>query len=128
MDFGLFFVEQTDEFVVLLDGLHRLDEDGLAGGGRAVDDAGNPAFELGFDRDDKALAADGNDVFLGRAVLAKRANGSAQAGFDGAMLGFHGAADAVEFGAGVVGQAAVGFDFAAGFAAAGRDRIAAAAR
>ena len=29
VDLGLLFVEQADEFVVLLDGLERFDEDGL---------------------------------------------------------------------------------------------------
>ncbi len=30
-----------------------------------MDDARDPAFELGFDRDDKAVASDGDEVFLG---------------------------------------------------------------
>ena len=64
VDFGLLFVEQADEFVVLLDGFHRLDEDGLAGRRRPVDNAGDLALELGLDRDDEALAADGDDVLL----------------------------------------------------------------
>ena len=107
MDFGLLFVEEADELVVLLDGFHGFDEDGLAGGGGAVDDAGNLAFELGFDGDDEALAAYGDDVVgvgAGGAFFAEGAGGAAEAGLDGAVLGFHGAADAAEFGAGVVGE------------------------
>ena len=41
------------------------------------------------------------------------ASGAAEAGFDGAVLAFHGAADAAELGAGVVGEGAVGLDLAA---------------
>ena len=113
VNLGLLFVEEADEFVVLLDGFEGFDEDGLAGGRRAVDDAGDLAFELGFDRDDEAVAADGDEVFLGAAAFAQAAQGFAEALFDGAVLAFHRAADAAEFGGGVVVEAAVGFDLAA---------------
>ncbi len=125
VNLGLFFVEETDEFVVLLDGLEGFDEDGLAGGGRAVDDAGDLAFELSFDGDDEAVAADGDEVVLGAAPFAEAAQGLAEALFDGAVLAFHGAANAAEFGGGVVVEAAVGFDLAAqidGEAGRGRGR------
>ena len=113
VDLGLFFVEEADEFVVLLDGFEGFDEDGLAGGRRAVDDAGDVALELGFDGDDEAVAANGDEVVLGAAAFAEAAEGFAEALFDGAVLAFHGAADAAEFGGGVVVEAAVGFDLAA---------------
>lgn len=81
-----------------------------------MDDAGDLAFELGLDGDDEALAADGDEVFgggLGAAFFAERACGTAERGFDGSVLVLHGAADAAEFGTGVVGEGAIGFDFAA---------------
>jgi len=113
VDLGLLFVEEADEFVVLLDGFEGFHEDGLSGGGGAVDDAGHLAFELDFYRDDEAVAADGDEVFLAGAAFAEAAEGSAEAVFDGAMLALHGAADAAKFGGGVVVEAAVGFDLAA---------------
>ena len=113
VDLGLLFVEQADEFVVLLDGFEGFDKDRLTGGGAAVNDSGDAAAELGFDRDYEAFAADGDEVFLGRAGVAETAQGLAEALFDGAVLAFHGAADAAEFGAGVVGERTVGLDLAA---------------
>ncbi len=113
VDLGLLFVEEADELVVLLDGFEGFDEDGLAGGRGAVDDAGDAALELGFDGDDEAVAADGDEVVLGAAAFAEAAEGFAEALFDGAVLALHGAADAAELGGGVVVEAAVGFDFAA---------------
>ncbi len=98
VNFGLFFVEEADELVVLLDGFEGFDEDGLAGGGGAVDDAGDFAFELGFDGDDEAVAADGDEIVLSAAAFAEAAQGFAEALFDGAVLALHGAADAAEFG------------------------------
>jgi len=78
-----------------------------------VDDAGDLAFELGFDGDDEAVASYGDEAVLGAAAFAEAAERFAEALFDGAVLAFHGAADAAKFGGGVVGEAAVGFDFAA---------------
>ena len=78
-----------------------------------MDDAGDLALELGLDGNDEALAAYGDDVFLGGPVFAQAGGGAAEGGFDGAVLRLHGAADAAELGAGFVGEGAVGFDFAA---------------
>src|SRR4029077_7293279 len=64
MDLGLFFIEQTDKFVVLLDGFERLEKDRLAARTGAVDDALYAPFLLDFDRDHKALAADGDELVL----------------------------------------------------------------
>ena len=116
MDLGLFFIQQTDELVVLLDGFERLDKDGLAGGGAAVNDAGDAALELGFDGDDETLAADGDEVLvrgLGGTLFAQGTGGAAEGGLDGAVLLFHGPADAAKLGAGVVRERAIGLDFAA---------------
>ena len=78
-----------------------------------MDNAGDFAAELGLDGDDEAFAADGDDFVLRRTGLVEGADGAAEARFDGAVLRFHGAADAAEFGAGVVRERAVGVDFAA---------------
>src|ERR1700719_2341136 len=102
MNLRLLFIEQADEFVVLLDSLQRFDEYGLSGGRRTVDDAGNLAFELRFDRDDEAVAADGDEVFLGAAAFAQAAQGFAQALFDGTVLAFDRSADTAELGRRVV--------------------------
>lgn len=58
VNLGEFFVHQTDEFVVLLDGFKRLDEDGLTARAGAVDDALHATFLLDLDGNDEAFAAD----------------------------------------------------------------------
>ena len=78
MDFGLFFFEEANELVVLLDGFKGFDEHCLAGGAGAVDDAGDAALELGADRDDKAIAANGDEVFLRGALGGELAESSAE--------------------------------------------------
>jgi hypothetical protein len=78
-----------------------------------VDDAGDFAFELGFDGDDKAIAANGDEVILSAAAFRERAERFAEALFNGAMLAFHCAANAAKFVRGVVVERAIGFDFAA---------------
>ena len=75
VDLGLFFVEEADELVVLLDGFEGFHEDGLAGRRRAVNDAGNLALELGFDGNDEAVAANGDEVVLGAAAFGEAAEG-----------------------------------------------------
>lgn len=102
MDFGLFFVEEAKEFVVGFDGLQGLDEDSLASGGRAMDDAGDAAAELGFDGDGEAVAADGDEFVLNCSRFRDGSQGAAKGVLDGAVLALEGAADAGELGAGVV--------------------------
>src|SRR5271167_5024078 len=58
MNLGELFVEQADEFVILLDGFQGFDVDGLATGAGAVNYALDAAFLLNFDGDDEAFAAD----------------------------------------------------------------------
>ena len=112
MDLGLLFFDEADEFVVLLDGFERLDVDGLAGGAGAVDDAGDAALEFAADGNDEAVAANGDEVFLRGAFDGELAQRGAEGLFDDALLAFLLAADAVELGRGVVGEGAVGLDFA----------------
>ena len=110
MDFSLFFFEEADELVVLLDGFEGFDVDGLAGRAGAMNDAGDAALELRADGDDEAVAANGDEVFLGGAVGGELAEGGAEGLFDDALLTLLVAADAVKLGRGVVGEGAVGLD------------------
>ena len=72
--------------------------------------AGDAALELRADGNDEAVAADGDEVFLGCAFLGELAEGGAEAFFDDALLALLLAADAAQFGRSVVGQRAVGLD------------------
>jgi hypothetical protein len=112
VDFGLFFVEEANQLIVLLDGLEGFDEDGLTGGGRTVNDAGNLPFELGFDGYDEAVTPNCDEVILGAAAFGEAAERFAEAFFDSAMLALHRAADTAELVRGVVVEGAVRFDFA----------------
>ncbi len=64
VDFCLFFFDEADELVVLLDGFERFDVDSLPGGTDPVNDTGDAALEFAADGDDEAVAADGDEVFL----------------------------------------------------------------
>ena len=79
MDLGLLLIEQADQLVVLLDGLERLNVDRLAAAAGAVHHAGNAPLPLRFHRDDEALAADGDQVFLRRAFTGESAQRLPQA-------------------------------------------------
>ncbi len=68
MNLRLFFLDEAHQLVVLLDGLQRLDVDGLARRACAVDHAGNLPLQLRANGNDEAVAADGDEVFLGRAI------------------------------------------------------------
>jgi len=108
VDLGLLFFEQPNQFVVLLDGFKRFNVDGLSGRAGAVNHAGDLALLLGFDGDDKAVPADGDEVVLRLVVGREAAQGRAQAFFDHALLALLLVADAGEFGARVIGECAVG--------------------
>ena len=73
MDLGLFFVEQADELVILLDGFERLDENGLPAGACAVDYSLDAALLLDFDGDHEALAANGDQLVLHGATFRQTA-------------------------------------------------------
>src|SRR3954463_11298403 len=69
MHLCVLFVNQAYEFVVLLDGLHRLDIDRLSARTRAVDNALHLALLLDLNRDDETLTADGDQFVLRRAAF-----------------------------------------------------------
>ena len=62
-------VDQPDEFIILLDGFHRLEVNRLSAGAGAVYYALHFAFLLHLHRNDEALAADGDELILRRAAL-----------------------------------------------------------
>src|ERR1035441_203455 len=108
MDLGLFFIEQPDEFVVLLDGFERLDEYGLSAGTGAVDYALDAAFLLDFHRDDETLAADGDEFVLDGAAFGEFPQVAAQRFLDLTLLLLDLTANAVQFGRSAIVQSAVG--------------------
>ncbi len=113
MDFGEFFVEEADEFVVLLDGFEGFDVDGLAARAGAVNYALDAAFLLDFDGDDEAFAADGDEFVLDGAAFGETAQISTQGILDGAALSLDFAADADELGGCVIVECAVGLNLVA---------------
>lgn len=76
-----------------------------------MDDAGDAAAVFSFDRDDEAFAADGDERVLRCAFFSELLEGAAERLFDRFVLALGGAADAAEFGRGIVRERAIGFDF-----------------
>ncbi len=113
MDFRLLLFQQADKIVVLLDGLQRLDEHGLAAGRRAMGDALHSAALLHLHRDDEAFAANGDQFLLHRSTFGKPPQIGAQRLLDRALLLLDLAPDARQFGRGAVVQSAVGQDLVA---------------
>ena len=107
VDLRLLLIHQAHEFVVELDGLHRLDEDGLSRRRGAVDNAGNLAAELCLYGNHKAVAANGDEVFLRAARIADCPQLPAQALFDGLVLAIHRLANARKLRRRGVGERAV---------------------
>ena len=113
MNLGEFFIQQPHQFVVLLDGFERLDEDGLATGTGAVDDALHAAFLLDLHGDDETLAADGDEFVLHGAAFGEFPENSAERFLDQPLLFLDLAADAAQLGRSPVVERAVGQDLVA---------------
>src|SRR5260221_760389 len=96
MNLGLFFIQQADEFVVLLDWFERLEQEGLSAGTCAVDDSLHAAYLLDFYPDDETLAADGDEFILHGAAFGKFAQVAAQRFLDLTLLLFGLAANAAQ--------------------------------
>ena len=75
-----------------------------------MDHAGDASLQLAADGNHKAVATDGDEVFLGSALAGEFAQRGAQAFFDNAPLALLFAADAAQLGRGIVGQGAVGLN------------------
>src|SRR5208283_2589311 len=110
MNLGLFFVEQADQFVVLLDGFERLDKDGLSAGTGSVHYALDTAFLLDLYRDHEALAADGDEFILHGAPFGQLAQVAAQRFLNLPFLLFDFAANAAQLGRSAIVKRAVGQD------------------
>ena len=113
MDLGQFVVEQANQFVILLDGLERLYEDGLSTGTGTVDHSLDAAFLLYFDRNYEALAADGDQFVLYRATFGELSQMAAERFLDLTFLFFDFAANAAEFGRSAIIERSVGEDLVA---------------
>ncbi len=113
VDLGLLFIEQPHQFVVLFDGLKRLDKYRLPAGTCAVDHALHTAFLLDFDWDYEALAAYGDQLILHRAALGQPAQIAAQGLLDRSPLALDLAPDSGQFGRGPVFERAVRLDLVA---------------
>jgi len=77
-----------------------------------VNYAGDLALQLAADGNHEALAANGDEVFLGCAFRREPAQRGAQALFNDSLLALLVAADAAELGRGVVGERAIRHDLA----------------
>jgi hypothetical protein len=115
VDFAHLLFGEADEFVVERDGFHGLDEEGGAGAGGGVDDAGDFGALAGDEGDDEAVVADGDEVVLEDAVVFVGAEEFFEGVLDGVALAVDGAACFFEEGRGVVGEGAVGEDFGGDF-------------
>ena len=111
MNLGQLFVEQADQFIILLDGFQRFDEYGLAAGAGAMDNALHAAFLLDLYGDDEALAADGDQFILRCAAFGELAQISAQRFLNAAALLFDVAANAGELRRGAIFERAIGLNF-----------------
>ena len=73
VDLGLLFVEQSNQFIILLDGFERLHKHRLAAGTGSMHHSLHAPFLLNLHRDDKAFAADRHQFILHRAALGQTA-------------------------------------------------------
>ncbi len=107
---GLFFFDQPHQFVILLDGLERLQVDRLPARRSAMHHSGNAPLMLRLDRDHETLPADSDQVLLRAASFRKTAQGTAQALFDHSLLAFHLPPDAPQIGGRIIAQRAIGIE------------------
>ncbi len=110
MNLGEFFIQQADQFVVLLDGFERLDEDGLSAGTGAVHYALHAAFLLDFDRDHETLAADGDQFVLHGSAFGEFPQVAAQRFLYLTLLLFDFTANTAQLGRSAIVERAVGQD------------------
>ncbi len=111
--FGLLFVVQTHQLVVLLNRFQRLDEHCLAAGRRSVRHSLHSPALLDFYGNDKALAANRDQLFLDRAPFRQPPQIRAQRLLDRPLLLFDLPTNAGQLGRSPVIQRAVGQDLVA---------------
>ena len=98
-----FFFGEAHQFVVELDGFERLDEQRVAAAAGSVDHAVDAPLAAGDYGDDEAIVADGDEVFLQRAVCMMGAQEAFERMLDRVALLLAVAAQAAQGDAGVVG-------------------------
>ena len=113
VNLGLLFVQQANQFIVLLDGLQGLDENRLPAGTGPVHHSLNAPPLLNLDRNHETLAADRYQLFLNGAALRETAQVIAQRILDGALLFLNVASNTRQFRGGAIVQRAVRQDLAA---------------
>ena len=113
MDFGLFIIQQTHQFVVLFDRLQWLHEDGLSAGTGAVYDSLHPPLLFDLDRYNEAFAPDRDQLILYRPAFGEPAKIAAQRFLDRPLLPFDLPADSSQLRRGPVFQCAVRLDLVA---------------
>src|SRR6185369_1364161 len=97
VDFCLFFFEQPDEIVILLDSLHRLDENRLPGRTGAVHDPRHSSPLLDLHGNHETLAANCDQLFLNRTAFGEPSQMALQTLLNLALLLFGFTSDASEF-------------------------------
>ena len=112
VDFASLLFGEAHQLVIQVDGFERLDEERVAAGAGAVDDAVELAALPGDDRHHEALVADRDELLLQDAFLPVGAQETLERILNGLLLPLDIAAQAVERDAGVVGDGAVGQDLA----------------
>src|SRR6202789_991349 len=113
MNFAELIISQTNQFVVEVDGFHRLDEKGVAGTAGSVNDAVDATLAAGDDRHHKTVVADGDEVFLQILVMGAKETFEGFLNEMALLLAF--AAEAAQGYAGVIGQGSIGEKFTAEF-------------
>ncbi len=73
VDLAKFFFFQMNQFIVEVNGFQRLDKHGGSAAAGSVDDAVDLALSSGDNRHNKAIVANGDEIFLQRAVFVMRA-------------------------------------------------------
>ena len=95
VDFAHLLFGEPDQLVVEVDGFERLDEERVAAGAGAMDDAVELAPLSRDHGDDEALVADGDELLLQNAFFAVRAEKALERILDGLLLPLDIAAQAV---------------------------------
>src|SRR5512143_880613 len=73
VDFAGLFLSEANQFVVEFDGFERLDEKRMAAAAGSVNHAIHAPLAAGDDGNHEAVIADGDEIFLERAVRMMRA-------------------------------------------------------
>jgi hypothetical protein len=113
MNLPLLFVQQTHQFVVLLNRLHRLHKHRLTRRRRPMHHARHLALELRLHRNHKPLAANRNQIVLRTSAIAQSAQRPPQTLFNRTMLPLHRTANPPQLRRSIVIQRTIRLDLSA---------------